>query len=55
MMAQKLFPFTDEAFAEVRREGARRKVMLSDDKFVHLPTLEVSALMTTKTHSNEPS
>ncbi|XP_024038988.1 uncharacterized protein LOC112097755 isoform X2 [Citrus clementina] len=51
-MAQKPFPSTDEAFAEVRREEARRKVMLSDDKSVPPSAPKVSALMTTKTHSN---
>lgn len=50
-MAQKPFPFANKAFAEVQREEARRKMMLSDDKFVPPPALEVFALMTTKTHS----
>ena len=49
-MAQKPFPSIDEAFAEVRHEKARRKVMLSDDKSVPPPAPEASTLMTTKTH-----
>ncbi|KAH9650639.1 hypothetical protein KPL70_026448 [Citrus sinensis] len=52
VMAQKPFPSIDEAFAEVRHEKARQKVMLSDDKSVPPPAPEVSTLMTTKTHSN---
>lgn len=41
------FPSTEEAFADVRREEARRNVMLTDE-IIAPPTQEISALVSTK-------
>lgn len=44
IVARDPFPFHDDAFAEVRREEMRRKVMLQSD--ASLPTAEASDLLT---------
>ena len=51
-MAREPFPSTEDAFAEVRREEVRRKVILTDDIPVPPPALEGSALVTNKSYSH---
>ncbi|GAA0169445.1 hypothetical protein LIER_23933 [Lithospermum erythrorhizon] len=50
ILATKPFPSTDEAFAEVRREESRQRVMLTPTK---PKGTEISALITHRTQTNE--